>query len=123
MYRLLTNAKIGAAVGDVVSNAVPINALKNNASGVTGTYAMSAYATDGSRDFVVIVTVEQRNEEITGVETYDVTHSVNGRNKKRSEQVDTKSQGAYPSMLAAKISIPDLMLAVKETFRSVLPNV
>lgn len=80
--RLLTNARLGAAIGDVVKNAVPINALHNKAEGVTGTYAMAAYAADSQgREFVAIVTVEQRSGNISGLEAYDVTHAVSGRQK------------------------------------------
>ncbi len=43
---------------------------------------MAGYAVDSAgREFVSIVTVEQRSGEITGVESYDVTHAVSGRQK------------------------------------------
>lgn len=117
--RLLTNARLGAAIGDVVKNAVPINALHNKAEGVTGTYAMAAYAADSQgREFVAIVTVEQRSGNISGLEAYDVTHAVSGR-QKRGSQADTKSQGVYP-IKAANISIADLLGIVKDTYQSIL---
>ena len=60
--RVLTNARLGAVIGDVVQNAVPVNALYNKAKDVTGTYAMAGYATDSAgREFAAIVTVEQKN--------------------------------------------------------------
>lgn len=80
--RLLTNARMGVVIGDIVKNAVPINALNNKAKGVTGTYAMAAYVTDSrGREFVAIVTAEQINGNIAGVEVYDVAHAVSGRQK------------------------------------------
>ena len=121
LNRLLTNARLGAAIGDVVKDAVPINALQNKADGVSGTYAMAAYATDNrGREFVSIVTVEQRSGDIASLEAYDVTHSVSGRQNKRSERVDTKSQGVNPSTNASNIKISDFLNVVKNTHQSVL---
>ena len=45
--RILTNARLGSVIGEIVENAIPINALHNSASGVEGTYAMIGYAFDG----------------------------------------------------------------------------
>lgn len=79
---MITNARLGAVIGDVVQNAVPVNALYNKAKDVMGTYAMAAYANDSrNREFVAIVTVEQRSGNISGLESYDVTHAVSGRQK------------------------------------------
>ena len=117
--RLLTNARMGVVIGDIVKNAVPINALNNKAKGVTGTYAMAAYVTDSRRrEFVAIVTAEQINGNIAGVEVYDVAHAVSGR-QKNSSQADTKSQRVY-SIKAAKISISDLLQIVNSTHQSIL---
>ena len=119
--RLITNARLGAVIGDVVQNAVPVNALYNKAKDVMGTYAMAAYANDSrNREFVAIVTVEQRSGNISGLESYDVTHAVSGR-QKNSSQADTKSQGVYP-IKAAKISIADFLSIVNSTHQSVLSN-
>ena len=119
--RLLTNARMGVVIGDIVKNAVPINALNNKAKGVTGTYAMAAYVTDSrGREFVAIVTAEQINGNIAGVEVYDVAHAVSGR-QKNSSQADTKSQRVY-SIKAAKISIYDLLRIVNSTHQSILPE-
>ena len=137
--RLLTNARLGAVIGDVVKNAVPINALKNKGKNAVGTYAMASYATDSSgREFIVVVTVEQRGETVDGIELYDVTHSINGRQKRGSRmgimpqgvtpndatsfldsQVDTKAQGFSP-IKTATISISDLLETVKQTHQSIL---
>ena len=119
--RILTNARLGAVIGDIVKNAVPVNALKNKAKNVVGTYAMAAYAEDtAGRQFSAIVTVEQRTGAVAGVEVYDVTHAVSGR-QKRSERVDTKSQGVYPSTNASsKITIADFLKIVNRVHQSVL---
>ena len=119
--RLITNARMGAVIGDIVQNAVPINALNNKAAGVSGTYAMVAYATDASgREFAAVVTVEQRTGNVSNLETYDVTHAVSGR-QKRGSQADTKSQGVYP-IKAATVSIADVLQVVNSTHQSILPN-
>ena len=121
LNRLLTNARLGANIGTIVKNAVPINALRNKASDVTGTYAMAAYAADRrGREFVAIVTVEQRSGNVSGVSAYDVAHAVSGRQKNGS-QADTKSQGVYP-IKAATISIKDFLGIVNSTHQSILPQ-
>lgn len=118
--RLLTNARLGSVIGEVVQNAVPVNALNDKAQGVIGTYAMAGYATDtNGRAFIAIVTVEQRNDGVSGIEVYDVAHAVSGRQKK-SSQADTKSQGVYPIKAADTISIADLLEIVNTTHQSVL---
>lgn len=119
--RVLTNARLGAVVGDIVQNAVPINALYNTAKDVTGTYAMAGYATDSAgREFAAIITVEQKTGKIAAVEAYDMLHAVSGRQKKGS-QADTKSQSIH-SIKATKISISDLLRIVNSTHQSILPE-
>ena len=123
LNRLLTNARLGANIGTIVKNAVPINALRNKASGVTGTYAMAAYTADRrEREFVAIITVEQKTGDVADISAYDVTHSVSGRQKTRDAQVDTKSQGVYPSMNVSKIKIADFLNIVNSTHQSILPQ-
>ncbi len=121
IYRLLTNARIGAVAGELIQNAIPINALKQSAINASGTYAMAVYArgADG-REVVAIITVEEYGDNVTKMEVYDLTHAISGR-EKRGKQVDTfKSSGNYPSMVASEISISDLLEAVKSTYQSIL---
>ncbi len=120
MSRLLTNARLGSVIGNLVQNAVPINALYNTADVATGTYAMAGYAVDSDgREFVAIITVEQRTGNVEGVDVFDVTHAVSGR-QKRSERVDTKSQGINLSTNASMLSVAEFLPIVKETHQSVL---
>lgn len=117
--RLLTNARLGSVIGDIVENAIPINALKNKAKDVTGTYAMAAYATDSrGREFAAVVTVEQKTGRVAGIETYDMLHAVSGR-QKNSSQADTKSQ-SIRSIKAAKVSVADFLQTVNSTHQSIL---
>ena len=121
--RLLTNSRLGTVIGNVVKNAVPVNGLYNKAEGVAGTYAMAAYAADSQgREFVAIVTAEQRSGNIADMEVYDVTHSVSGRQKKKGIRSDTKSQGVYPTTNTSVISIADFLEVVNSTHQSVLSD-
>ena len=71
------------------------------------------------REFVTIITIEQRNDKISALETYDVAHSINGR-QRRSSESGTKPQGVYPYNAASTISIKDFINKVKETHKSIL---
>jgi len=131
--RVLTNARLGAVIGEIVRDAIPINALHNTAEGVTGTYAMAGYAADSKgREFAVIITVEQRGDTVMGIDTYDVTHAVSGRQKRSSrqtptankegDQAGTKPQGVYPIKISSPISIANLLEIVKSTYQSILSD-
>ena len=119
--RVLTNARLGAVVGNVLQNAIPINAMYNKADGVTGTYAMAAYATDSkNREFVAVITVEQRTGEVVSVEAYDMLHALSGRQKRNDSQADTKSQSIHSIKAADIISISDFLEIVNATHQSIL---
>lgn len=120
--RLLTNGRLASVIGDVIQNAVPVNALYDATNGLEGTYAMAGYATDSKgREFVAIITVEQHSGDVSQIDVFDVAHSVNGR-QKRDARPDTKSQGVYPLTYTSKISISDLLSVVKDTFQSILSD-
>ena len=119
--RVLTNARLGSVIGTIVKNAIPVNGLYNTSNVADNTYAMAAYATDSTaHEYVAIVTVEARSNEIRDITAYDVVHSVSGR-QKNSSQADTKSQSKN-SIKAAVISISDLLEKVNSTYRSVLSD-
>lgn len=125
--RMATNAKLGSRVGTLIQNAVPVNALNNTAKSgnVTGTYAMAALTTDSEgRQVVAVITVEQRSNTVTGIESYDVAHALNGRKTGSPKaaggsQADSKSQ-VLNLIKTAKISVPDFLNVVKDTHRSIL---
>lgn len=135
--RMLTNARLGSVIGEIVENAIPINALHNTAKGVKGTYAMAGYAFDQQgREFVAIVTVEQRTETIADITVYDMTHAISGRQKRGSQegvspamiasnegsQANTKFQGSNPIKASSVISIAELLECVKEVYQSILSD-
>lgn len=117
--RLLTNARLGLVIGDVVKEAVPINALNNTSESASATYVMAAYARDViGREVVAIITVEQHSGDITDIATYETVHAISGRQKKGS-QADTKSP-SNNSIKATKISISNFLQIVNSTHRSIL---
>ena len=81
--RLRTNARIGAICGDVIENALPINALKNENSEALGTYAMVAILQSGTRQIAAMVTVEQHTDKVTKIDTIDLAHALSGRIAKK----------------------------------------
>ena len=122
--RLKTNSRIGAVVGTVVKNAIPINGLKNTSDIASGTYAMVGQCYDlGGREIVVVVTVEHRTGDIIGMDAYDVTHSLSGRQNNRDKLVGTKPQGVNPSKpISVTVSISQLLENVNSTYQSILSN-
>lgn len=124
-YRLRTNARLGAVVGEIVQNAIPINGLKNTNPQTTGTYAMAAYTADSEgREFISIITVEQYSNAIVAIDSYDVVHAISGRQKSsRDARLGTKPQGLTPSTnISASISISQLLNFVNSTYQSILSD-
>ncbi len=123
--RLLTNSRLGAVIGDVVKNSIPINGLKNTNNAAVGTYALAGYSIDSKgREFVSIVTVEQHSGDVTGLAVYDVTHSLSGRQKNnRGNRFGTKPQGVNPNTnTSVTISITDFLQIVNSTHQSILSD-
>ena len=81
--RLRTNSKLGARIGELVKNAIPINRLESNNRQAAGAYAMVSSAFDSNgREYVAVITVNQMNT-VNDVKFVDVVHSVSGRNRRR----------------------------------------
>lgn len=125
--RLRTNARIGAICGDVVENAIPINALKNENPEALGTYAMIAILQSGDRRIAAVVTVEQHTNMLEKLETFDITHAINGRiAKKEGSESSTRELGyannASPSNTTFGLSIADVIQIVNTTHQSILAD-
>lgn len=125
--RLRTNARIGAICGDVVENAIPINALKNENPEALGTYAMIAILQSGDRQIAAVVTVEQHTNMLEKLETFDITHAINGRiAKKEGSESSTREPGyannASPSNTTFGLSIADVIRIVNTTHQSILSD-
>lgn len=125
--RLRTNARIGAICGDVVENAIPINALKNENPEAIGTYAMIAILQSGDRRIAAVVTVEQHTNMLEKLETFDITHAINGRiAKKEGSESSTREPGyannASPSNTTFDLSIADVIRIVNTTHQSILSD-
>ena len=124
--RLRTNARIGAICGDVIENALPINALKNENPEALGTYAMVAILQSGTRQSAAMVTVEQHTDKVTKIDTIDLTHALNGRIAKKGGSLSSKDHGysenEAPNAAASIQSIADVLRIVNTTHQSILSD-
>lgn len=83
--RLRTNARIGAICGEVVANAIPVNALNNKNPEAIGTYAMVALLKSGDGNIAAIITVEQHTNRVLSINAdsiSDQAHAFSGRIEK-----------------------------------------
>ena len=125
--RLRTNARIGAICGDVIENALPINALKNEDSEALGTYAMVAILQSGTRQIAAMVTVEQHTDKVTKIDTIDLAHALNGRIAKKEGSESSTWEPGYansvlPSNTTFTLSIADVIQIVNTTHQSILSD-
>ena len=125
--RLRTNARIGAICGDVIENALPINALKNENPEALGTYAMVAILQSGTRQIAAMVTVEQHTDKVTKIDTIDLAHALNGRIAKKEGSLSSKWNQGYleneaPNSATSMLSIADVIRIVNTTYQSILSD-
>ncbi|MBQ7873765.1 MAG: hypothetical protein IJ306_01190 [Oscillospiraceae bacterium] len=122
--RLRTNARLALIAGDIVKNAVPINALKNENRQAKGTYAMACLLNNGRGFTVAIVTVNEMKSKIEKIDCIDIIHSINGRQQKKTAGLpqgnpDTDIKSA-PATAISKIRIANFLEVVNNTHRSIL---
>lgn len=125
--RLRTNARIGAICGEVVANAIPVNALKNKNPEAIGTYAMVALLKSGDGNIAAIITVEQHTNKVERIDTIDLAHAFNGRLvKKEGSEYSTWEPGyansVLPSNTTFTLSIADVIQIVNTTHQSILSD-
>ena len=125
--RLRTNARIGAICGDVIENALPINALKNENPEALGTYAMVAILQSGTRQIAATVTVEQHTDKVTKIDPIDLAHALNGRIDKKGGSLSSKWNQGYleneaPNSATSMLSIADVIRIVNTTYQSILSD-
>lgn len=125
--RLRTNARIGAICGDVIENALPINALKNENPEALGTYTMVAILQSGTRQIAAMVTVEQHTDKVTKIDTIDLAHALNGRIAKKEGSESSAREPGYansvlPSNTTFTLSIADVIQIVNTTHQSILSD-
>jgi hypothetical protein len=125
---LLTNGRLGAVAGDLIKRSIPVNGLRNKKDGVAGAYAMAAYAIDGNgKEFVAIITVEQRTNLVSNIGLVDMAHSISGRIKRspwfpqRNGGTATET-GTPASKASSTISIADFLDIVNSTHQGILSN-
>lgn len=125
--RLRTNARIGAICGEVVANAIPVNALNNKNPEAIGTYAMVALLKSGDGNIAAIITVEQHTNKVERIDTIDLAHAFNGRLvKKEGSESSARERGyansALPAITTFTLSIADVIQIVNTTHQSILSD-
>lgn len=125
--RLRTNARIGAICGEVVANAIPVNALNNKNPEAIGTYAMVALLKSGDGNIAVIITVEQHTNKVEKIDTIDLAHALNRRIAKKGGSLSSKWNQGYleneaPNSATSMLSIADVIRIVNTTYQSILSD-
>jgi hypothetical protein len=126
--RQRTNARLSAIGGDLIVNAIPINALKDESPTVNGTYAMAVLANSRDRNVVAIITVEMRTNNLVDIDFVETTHSISGRlvnTEKESNMLATRALGNLneaPYGVTLNISIADFLSIVNRTYQSILSD-
>ena len=124
--RLRTNARIGAICGEVVANAIPVNALNNKNPEAIGTYAMVALLKSGDGNIAAIITVEQHTNKVEKIDTIDLAHAFNGRLVKKEGSLSSTRDGDSPETEANAatftLSIADVVQIVNTTHQSILSD-
>ena len=127
--RLRTNARISSAAGEIIANAVPVNALKNESKNAIGTYAMVAIADSDGTPIVAVVTVEQYTNNVLAINAHEIkdqAHALNGRIAKKGGSLSSKDHGysenEAPNATASIQSIADVIQIVNTTHQSILSD-
>lgn len=127
--RLRTNARISSAAGEIIANAVPVNALKNESKNAIGTYAMVAIADSDGTPIVAVVTVEQYTNNVLAINAHEIkdqAHALNGRIAKKGGSLSSKDHGysenEAPNAAASIQSIADVIQIVNTTHQSILSD-
>lgn len=126
--RLRTNARISALAGDVISSAIPVNALSTENDQALGTYAMVSIASAGEgKTVAIITTVEQHTNKFLNMESIDIAHALSGRiAKKEGSESSARERGyansALPAITTFTLSIADVIQIVNTTHQSILSD-
>ena len=128
--RIKTNALLSSAAGGIVKNAIPINAIKNDKEGPTGTYAMIAVAKAGEKYVAAVMTVEQYTDNVLsiyGQDLQDQLHAMSGRIDKKGGSLSSKWNQGYleneaPNSATSMLSIADVIRIVNTTYQSILSD-
>lgn len=120
---VITNARLGMIIGDVIRNGIPINEITPS-DGAVGTYALVAYAVSSAKkEFLVIAHIDVRKNKVVGLESVDSVHSIRGRIKRGSTTAVNSAQGLSEdngTFSTSVISISDLLEFVNSTSQSLL---
>ncbi len=128
IHRLRTNARLSAIGASIVQNAVPINGLKKETRQANGTYAMACLVKDEKGYVVAIVTINEFDSTVVGIDTIDNAHSINGRFLAKKEDSRSSSrelelgQASLSTTAISTIKITDFLKIVNSTHRSILSD-
>lgn len=121
------NARAAMKTGELIANAIPLNALYNTSEAAQGTYAMAAYMVDEKETagHVAVLTVEQRSGDVLKMEVYDTLHALSTRKRnvvvpKNQTASTADGQRLTSPTRSFTISIADFLAIVKETHQSLL---
>lgn len=125
--RLRTNARISALAGDIISSAIPVNALSTENDQALGTYAMVSIASAGEgKTVAIITTVEQHTNKFLNMESIDIAHALSGRMVKKEGSLSSTRDGDSPETEANaatfNLSIADVIQIVNTTHQSILSD-
>ena len=125
--RLRTNTRISALAGDVISSAIPVNALSTENDQALGTYAMVSIASAGEgKTVAIITTVEQHTNKFLNMESIDIAHALSGRMVKKEGSLSSTRDGDSPETEANaatfNLSIADVIRIVNTTHQSILSD-
>ena len=128
--RLRTNARISASAGEIIANAIPINALKNESKNAIGTYAMIALTGRENVDIVAVVTVEQYTNNVLSITAQpikDQAHAINGRTIKkeaayRLQETRVTPKNEAPNAATSEFTIAEVIEIVNTTHQSILSD-
>ena len=122
---LLTNARLGLVIGDVVRNGIPINEL-NPSEGADGTFAMVAYAVSPeNKPFLAIAHIDIQSGKLVQYESREVVHSLRGRIKNGRTVAISSAPGLSSdnlSVSSSTISIAHLLEFVNSVQQSILSD-
>ena len=128
-----TNARLGAVIGQICKNAIPINGVENTHN-VRGTYVMASLidTTIGGEELFIVarVNVEQQNGAVQSIEYLDVAHALSGR-KLNDKTIEKENRVALSPRAGTKsdsesqfstISIVDFLGIVNSTHQGFLSD-
>lgn len=117
--RVFTNARLGSVQGDLVRNAIPINALVPSNADAMKTYAFIGYAQDArGREYVAVLTVNSYGD-VESTDLYETLHSINGRARKMATKKTPASSESGRQSISSPVTIQASTVSISEVLETV----